>query len=113
MSADMNNFTDPLTRNSGHGREGSLTQGPPDRQHVTGVGASSDMVPASFHTQVICGILCLPQFFLPPTIFLHLNVGCMSASKVEQEEEGELIDLCFIFFFYNFYLFFNIVLIEF
>ena len=28
---------EPLTRNSGHGWEGSVTQGPPDRQTTTGV----------------------------------------------------------------------------
>ena len=29
--------TKPLTQNKGHGRDGSLTQGPPDRQNATGV----------------------------------------------------------------------------
>ena len=42
--------------------------------------ASIGMVPASFHTQVNCGILCLLQFFLPLTICLPLKVGCTSTS---------------------------------
>ena len=31
------NISEPLNRNRGHGREGSLTQGPPDRQTATEV----------------------------------------------------------------------------
>ena len=37
MSSTAEVNTEPLTRNSGHGREGSLTQGPTDRQTTTGV----------------------------------------------------------------------------
>ena len=44
--------------------------------------ASIDMVPASFHTQVTCGILYLLQFSLPLTICLPLKVGCTSTSEM-------------------------------
>ena len=39
MEADRDDIPGSLTRSSGHGRRGSLTQGPPDRQQATGVGA--------------------------------------------------------------------------
>ena len=39
---------EPLTRSSGLGRAGSLTQGPPDRQQATGVNVQSVCAPDSF-----------------------------------------------------------------
>ena len=44
--------------------------------------ASIDMVAASFHTQVTCGIFWLLQFSLPLTICLPLKVGCTSTSEM-------------------------------
>ena len=40
MNADQLNI-EPLTRSSGTGQTGSLTQGPSDRQHVAGVNVQS------------------------------------------------------------------------
>ena len=46
---DVNqNELEPLTRSSGHGQTGSLTQGPSDRQHATGVGVQNGSTPDSF-----------------------------------------------------------------
>merc|ERR1712212_1347309 len=43
--------------------------------------ASIDLVPASFHTQVICGTLYLLPPFLPLTICLRSNVRCTGTSE--------------------------------
>ena len=47
MNADHLNF-EPLARSSGTGRSGSPTQGPSDRQHVTGVSVQSVSAPDCF-----------------------------------------------------------------
>ena len=47
--------------------------------------ASTDMILASFHTQAICGILYLLLFFLPLTICLPLNVGCIGTLEALTE----------------------------
>jgi len=47
MNVDLRNI-EPLTRSSGLGRTGSLTQGPPDRQQATGVNVPSVCAPDSF-----------------------------------------------------------------
>ena len=63
MSADTRDISAPLTRNSGHGREGSPTQGPPDRQHVTGVGAQRGASTSDFFTLDFCNIRGLRSNF--------------------------------------------------
>ena len=44
--------------------------------------ASIDMVPASFLSQVICGILYLLLPFHPLTIYLLSKVGCTGTSEI-------------------------------
>ena len=47
--------------------------------------ASIDVILASSHTQATCGILYVLLFFLPLTIYLHLNVGCMGTLEALTE----------------------------
>ena len=63
MEADRDDIPGSLTRSSGHGRRGSLTQGPPDRQQATGVDAQCGAGAPDLFTFDFCNIRGLRSNF--------------------------------------------------